>query len=139
MGVYYNKQMLADLGLTIPTTFGEFEQDLDVAKQAGEVPIQFGNNDAFPGIHEYAVIQDQMASTSYLTRLHLRDARSDALSFDTPENVEAATTLQDWAQKGYFTPGFGGGGYDNAVANFGEWPGAVHDHRELDRGEPRSR
>jgi raffinose/stachyose/melibiose transport system substrate-binding protein len=32
--------------------------------------------------------------------------------------VEAATTLQDWANTGYFTPGFGGGGYDDAVANF---------------------
>ena len=49
VGVYYNKAMLADLGLTIPATFDEFEQDLDVAKRAGEVPIQFGNNDAFPG------------------------------------------------------------------------------------------
>ena len=49
VGVYYNKQMLADLGLDVPTTFAEFEQALEVAKQAGEVPIQFGNNDAFPG------------------------------------------------------------------------------------------
>ena len=122
VGVYYNKQMLADLGLTIPTTFGEFEQDLEVATQAGEVPIQFGNNDAFPGIHEYAVIQDQMASTSYLTDFIFGRKRNE-LSFDTPENVQAATTLQDWAQKGYFTPGFGGGGYDNAVANFGDGQG----------------
>lgn len=122
VGVYYNKQMLADLGLTIPATFAEFEQDLDVAKQAGEVPIQFGNNDAFPGIHEYAVIQDQMAPTSYLTDFIFGRKRNE-LSFDTPENVQAATTLQDWAQKGYFTPGFGGGGYDNAVANFGDGQG----------------
>jgi raffinose/stachyose/melibiose transport system substrate-binding protein len=117
IGVYYNKQKLADLGLGIPTTLGEFEKAVAAAKQAGEVPIQFGNNDAFAGIHEYGVIQDQMASVDYLTDF-VFGLQGAGLSFDTPENLEAATTLQDWAKAGYFTPGFGGGGYDDAVANF---------------------
>jgi raffinose/stachyose/melibiose transport system substrate-binding protein len=122
IGVYYNKTKLTDLGLQLPTTLAEFEQDLETAKQAGQVPIQFGNNDAFPGIHEYAVIQDQVASVDYLTNL-IFGAQRDQLSFDTPENVQAATTLQDWANKGYFTPGFGGAGYDDAVANFAKGEG----------------
>ena len=122
VGVYYNKQMLSDLGLELPTTLAEFEQDLETAKQAGQVPIQFGNNDAFPGIHEYAVIQDRIASVDYLTNLIFGTQR-DQLSFNTPENVEAAQLLQDWANKGYFTPGFGGGGYDDAVANFAKGEG----------------
>lgn len=122
VGVYYNKKILNDLGLTLPTTFAEFEQDLAVAKRAGQVPIQFGNNDAFPGIHEYAVIQDQMAPVSYLTDF-IFGLRGNDLSFDTPENLQAATTLQDWADKGYFTPGFGGGSYDDAVANFAKGEG----------------
>src|SRR3954467_1852918 len=102
-GVYYNEKMLWDLGLNVPTTFDEFQQDLDTAKQAGPIPIQFANNDAFPGIHELATIQDQTASTSYLTDLSVGTKRHQ-LSFGTPENVQAATTLQDWANKGYFTP-----------------------------------
>ena len=122
VGVYYNKQMLSDLGLELPTTFAEFEQDLEAAKQAGQIPIQFANGDAFPGIHEFAVIQDQMASTDYLTNLIFGTQR-DQLSFDTPENVQAATTLRDWAANGYFTPGFGGAGYDDAVAEFGKGQG----------------
>ncbi len=122
IGVYYNKQTLSDLGLTIPTTLDQFAQDLETAKQAGIVPIQFGNNDAFPGIHEYAIVQDRMASVDYLTDLIFGTQR-DQLSFDTPENVEAARTLQDWVNKGYFTPGFGGGGYDDAVANFAKGEG----------------
>jgi raffinose/stachyose/melibiose transport system substrate-binding protein len=117
VGVYYNKQILSDLGVDVPTTFDEFEQDLAAASQAGVVPIQFGNNDGFPGIHEYAVIQDQMAPVSYLTDL-IFGLQGNELSFDTPENLQAAATLQEWASKGYFTPGFGGGGYDDAVANF---------------------
>jgi raffinose/stachyose/melibiose transport system substrate-binding protein len=122
VGVYYNKQILSDLGLSIPTTFSEFEQDLEVAKQAGQIPIQFANNDAFPGIHEFATIQDQMAPTAYLTDLIFGTQR-DQLSFDTPENTQAAATLQDWANKGYFTPGFGGAGYDDSVSNFAKGQG----------------
>ena len=117
IGVYYNARMLDDLALTLPTTFDEFEQALESAKQAGEVPIQFGNLDAFPGIHEYVVIQDRMASVDYVTDL-VFGLQGNDLSFDTPENLQAATTLQEWAEKGYFTPGFGGGGYDDAVAQF---------------------
>jgi raffinose/stachyose/melibiose transport system substrate-binding protein len=122
VGVYYNKAMLASLGLAVPTTFGEFEQDLAAAKDAGEIPIQFGNNDAFPGIHEYAVIQDQIASAQDLTSFIFGSQRN-GLSFNTPENVQAASILQNWAKAGYFTPGFGGGGYDTAVANFGKGQG----------------
>jgi raffinose/stachyose/melibiose transport system substrate-binding protein len=122
VGVYYNKALLADLGLTLPTTFEEFEHALEVAKQAGEVPIQFGNNDAFPGIHEFAVIQDRMAQVGDLTDF-IFGSREAQLSFDTPENLEAATTLQDWAKAGYFTPGFGGGGYQDAVNNFAKGEG----------------
>jgi len=122
VGVYYNKQILSDLGLSVPTTFDEFQQDLETAKQAGQIPIQFANNDAFPGIHEFATIQDQVAATSYLTDLIFGTQR-DQLSFDTPENVQAATTLQDWANKDYFTPGFGGAGYDDSVSNFAKGEG----------------
>jgi raffinose/stachyose/melibiose transport system substrate-binding protein len=122
VGVYYNKAMLADLGLTVPTTFEQFEHDLAVAKQAGKVPIQFGNNDAFPGIHEYAVIQDQMAPVSQLTDFIFGTNGSQA-SFDTPANVQAATTLQNWAKEGYFTPGYAGGGYQDAVNNFAKGEG----------------
>ena len=85
IGVYYNKAMLADLGLTVPTTFVEFEQALGVAKQAGEIPIQFGNNDAFPGIHEYAIIQDQMATVDDLTAF-IFGLNGSELSFETPAN-----------------------------------------------------
>jgi raffinose/stachyose/melibiose transport system substrate-binding protein len=117
IGVYYNAGKLEDLGLSVPTTFEEFEHALEVAKQAGEVPIEFGNTDAFPGIHEYVVIQDRMASVEDLTDF-IFGLPGNGFSFDSPENLQAAAVLQDWADKGYFTPGFGGGGYDDAVADF---------------------
>ena len=63
-----------------------------------------------------------MASTSYLTGLIFGTQRT-GLSFATPENTQAAQTLQDWANAGYFTPGFGGGGYDDSVSNFAKGQG----------------
>ena len=39
-------------------------------------------------------------------------------SFDTTENREAAAKLQEWADKGYFTPNFNGTGYDPAWQQF---------------------
>jgi raffinose/stachyose/melibiose transport system substrate-binding protein len=117
IGVYYNKQKLQELGLQVPTTFDEFQQDLQAAKDAGEIPIQFGNNDAFPGIHEYAVIQDQLANKQALTDFIFGTQGTDA-TFDTPENVQAAQILQDWANKGFLTPGFGGSGYQTVVNDF---------------------
>ena len=127
VGVYYNKQLLSSLGLTVPTTLDGFEQDLAAAKDAGQIPIQFGNNDAFPGIHEYAVIQDQLADVDVLTDFIFGTGgagRGETEStFDTPENVQAATMLQDWATRGYFTPGFAGGNYQDAVNNFAKGQG----------------
>jgi raffinose/stachyose/melibiose transport system substrate-binding protein len=117
LGVYYNKQTLEQLGLGVPTTFADFEQALEVAKQHDVVPIMFGNTDAFPGIHEYAVLQDRMTPVEDLTSLIFGTERG-ANTFDTPGNLQAAETLQRWADAGYFTPGYGGGGYDDAVADF---------------------
>ena len=122
LGVYYNKTLLTRLGLSVPTTFGDFQQGLAAAKRAGVLPIQFGNNDAYPGIHELAVIQDQLASAQTMSDFIFGHQGSQP-SFDTPQNLQAAATLQDWSKKGYFTPGFGGGGYDTSVANFAKGQG----------------
>jgi raffinose/stachyose/melibiose transport system substrate-binding protein len=122
VGVYYNKNVLAGLGLDVPTTFAEFEGALAAARTAGIVPIQFGNNDAFPGIHEYAVIQDQMASLQAISDF-IFGRRGESATFDTPGNLRAAATLQDWADEGYFTPGFGGEGYQTAVNDFAKGEG----------------
>ena len=63
-----------------------------------------------------------MAPTSYLKDL-VFGTQGANLCFDTPENAQAAATLQNWANEGYFTPGFGGAGYDNAVADFAKGEG----------------
>jgi raffinose/stachyose/melibiose transport system substrate-binding protein len=116
VGVFYNKEKVA----SPPRTFGEFEAMLAKAKQDGDVPISFGNLDKFGGIHEYQTVQNVFAD-----KQAVRDfvfAKPGA-SFDTPENVEAAKKLREWAAKGYFTPNFNGTGYDPAWQQFAKGAG----------------
>ncbi len=116
VGLFYNKDKVSQP----PTTFEEFEAQLAEAKQAGDVPIQFGNLDKWPGIHDFETIQGQIAS---------KDAIRDFVfakpggSFDTPENQQATQKIQQWVKADYFTPNFNGTGYDPAWQRFAKGKG----------------
>jgi raffinose/stachyose/melibiose transport system substrate-binding protein len=116
VGVFYNKTKVSEP----PATLEEFEESLAEAKAEGDIPIQFGNLDKWPGIHEYETLLGQTAD-----KQAVRDfvfAR-DGASFDTPEFQAAAEKLQEWADKGYFTPDFNGTGYDPAWQQFAKGKG----------------
>jgi raffinose/stachyose/melibiose transport system substrate-binding protein len=107
VGLFYNKSLVPNP----PRTFAQFQQMVAAAKAKGEIPIAFGNLDKYGGIHEFQTVQNQ-----FTPKQAVRDfvfAKPGA-SFDTPQNVQAATLIQQWARKGYFTPNFNGVGYDPA-------------------------
>jgi raffinose/stachyose/melibiose transport system substrate-binding protein len=122
IGVYYNKQKLAALGVGVPQTFGEFEHDLALAKAAGQTPIKFGALDGWPAIHDFQAIQNAYVPQQSLIDL-IYSRRGAKASFDTPQNVQAATTFRRWARAGYFGDGFLGIGYDSAEAQFAKGDG----------------
>src|SRR5918994_1659513 len=111
VGVYYNREQVPEP----PTTFEEFEAQLEQAKSDGDVPIAFGNLDKWPGIHEFETVQAQFAEPDAVRDFVF--AREGA-TFASPANEQAATTLRGWAEKGYFTPDFNGTGYDPAWQQF---------------------
>jgi raffinose/stachyose/melibiose transport system substrate-binding protein len=116
VGVFYNKSKVSEP----PATLEAFEKSLADAKQEGDIPIQFGNLDKWPGIHEYETVLSRTADKE-----QVRDfvfARDDA-SFDTPEFQDAAAKIQGWAKDGYFTPDFNGTGYDPAWQQFAKGKG----------------
>jgi raffinose/stachyose/melibiose transport system substrate-binding protein len=122
VGVYYNKSKLDALGVEMPTTWEEFQDAVTKAKDSGEVPIQFGNLDKWPGIHEYEEVMLQ-----YLDKTTARDwifgANDGSTSFNTTETVDAATQLQTMVSDGAFTDGYEGLGYDPSWADFGKGKG----------------
>ena len=125
VGVFYNRTRSSPC----PKTFGEFEDMLAKAKKDGEVPISFGNLDKFGGIHEFQTVQNQFAG-----KQATRDFvfAKDGASFDTPENREAAAKLQEWADKGYFTPELQRHRLRPRLAAVHQGQGPVHDRRHLD-------
>src|SRR5690606_17269195 len=62
VGLWYNKAKLDKLGIDPPETTEDLEKALAAAKDAGEVPIQFGNLDAWPGIHMFGFAQNQFVA-----------------------------------------------------------------------------
>ncbi len=120
VGVYYNKGKLKKLGLSQPRTWSDFTADLAKAKQAGELPIQFGNLDKWPAIHTFGVLQDQLAGKQQVRDLVFGTGSAKWTSAPT---VKAAQTLQDWAKKGYFPSGVNGVGYDDSTKQFGQGKG----------------
>ncbi len=122
IGVYYNKQKFADAGIEIPQTFADLEAALQTLQAAGEAPIVFGNLEAWPAIHTYGEIQGLYVDTAYLDDFIF--GRND-VSFETPENIQAAAKLQEWVAAGYFTPDFSGIGYDDSWAQFKSGTGAL--------------
>jgi raffinose/stachyose/melibiose transport system substrate-binding protein len=120
VGVYYNKAKLRALGLKQPTTFTQFEAALAKAKAAGEPPIQFGNLDKWPGIHTFEEPMLQFVSKDFARSWIFG---SGGKSFANAGTRVAATKVQEWASKGYFTDGYAGLGYDPSSAQFGKGVG----------------
>jgi raffinose/stachyose/melibiose transport system substrate-binding protein len=116
VSVFYNKEKVKEL----PKTFADFEAQLAEAKQSGDVPIQFGNLDKWPGIHEYETVLGQTAEKQAVRDFVFSKPGS---TFDAPGFQDAATTIQGWAKKGYFTPDFNGVGYDPAWQRFAKGKG----------------
>jgi len=113
--VYYNKDKLKSLGLSIPTSFSEFENALKVSKDAGELPIVLGGADGWPIIHVWGLVEGAFVSPEQ-TRSWIFDAKN--VQFDTPNRVKAAGKLADMASAGYFGSDSLGIGYDDANAMF---------------------
>ena len=120
VGVWYNKAKLQELDLEVPQTTEEFEAALQAAKDAGELPVQFGNLDGWPGIHEFGFVQNQFVPREDIRALGFGQ---EGASWTSEENVQAAETFTEWVDAGYFTPDFNGVGYDPSWQDFAKGEG----------------
>lgn len=118
IGVYYNKEKLADAGVEPPKTWKEFTDSLATLKEEGELPIQFGNLDQWPAIHNFGVLQDQHGAA---------EARDTVLGrgdgFDNAYTKDAAAEMADWIDKGYLPKDANGRGYDDSYKQFADGEG----------------
>ncbi|MDR0415833.1 MAG: extracellular solute-binding protein [Propionibacteriaceae bacterium] len=114
-GVFYNKALLAEAGVTAPpATTAEFEAALAAAKAADLVPLALGSLDD-GGIHLWGGLMTGLigpaASQNWVNG-------QPGSSIDVPGAVEATAKLAEWAQLGYFPGSANGTKEDDARAQF---------------------
>ena len=97
VGVYYNKEMLADLGLEVPTTLDEFEDVLAAFKKEGITPLAEAGAEYPLGQLWYELVLaygDRALVDDYQLFANDVDFHDDALT-------QATEKLDEWIDKGY--------------------------------------
>ena len=99
-GVFYNKELAAQLGMTEPPkTVAELDALLAKAKEAGIQPIMQWNKGtaglAFP-------LQNLMGSYGAPEPINDWIFQKDGATINTAENLKAAEHLEGWIKAGYF-------------------------------------
>lgn len=120
VGVFYSKERLEDLNLSVPNTWDEFVDQLGTIKEAGETPLMLGNVEQWPGLHVWGPVQGAHVKADEIRTLGFGNPGGD---WDTEGNVAAAKEIQEWAETGYFNNGFNGADYDDVWQEFAKGTG----------------
>ena len=104
-GVFYNKELAAQIGMTAPpTTVAEFEALLAAAKDAGLQPIMQWNATASGGGLAFP-LQNLMAAYGPTEPINDWIFQKPDATIDTPANLTAAEHLQQWVEAGLLPGG----------------------------------
>jgi raffinose/stachyose/melibiose transport system substrate-binding protein len=136
-GIFYNKKLAAQIGMTEPPkTLAEFEDLLAKAKAAGLLPImQWGS--AKSGMGLAFPLQALMASVGPVGPINDWIFQKPGATIDTPSNLIAAQHLETWIKNGYFPPDINAIEYTDSNSRFvkgegvftfnGDWENADYD------------
>jgi len=122
-GVFYNKQLATQIGMTeAPKTVSEFDNLLAAAKAAGLQPImQWGS--AKSGMGLAFPLQHLMAAYGPVEPINEWIFGKAGATIDTPTNLIAAQHLEEWIKAGYFPTDINAIEYTDAAARFGKGEG----------------
>jgi raffinose/stachyose/melibiose transport system substrate-binding protein len=100
-GVFYNKKLAAQIGMSAPpATLAELDDALAKAKQAGIAPIMQFNGGATGGLA--FPLQDLMASYGPAAPINEWIFQKQGATIDTSANLTATQHLDKWIKAGYF-------------------------------------
>jgi len=105
--VFYNKDIFANLGLSVPRTIGELEQVADTLVANDIIPFALANGPRWTGSFYYMYL-----ATRYAGLEPFQNAVSGAGSFEHPSFEFAGDRIIDWVNRGFFAPGFNGNDED---------------------------
>lgn len=116
-GVFYNKDLAAQIGMTeAPTTLAEFDGYLKAAKDAGLTPMNQFNGGATGGLA--FPLQGLMASYGAPSDINSWIYLQDGATIDTDTNVAAAEHLNTWIEDGYFADDINAIDYSQMMSRF---------------------
>ena len=122
-GVFYNKELAEQIGMTEPpTTVAEFEALLAKAKEAGLLPIMQWNATASGGGLAFP-LQNLMAAYGPTEPINDWIFQKTGATIDTPTNLPPPQHLQQWVEGGYFPEDVNAIEYTDANARFGKGEG----------------
>jgi raffinose/stachyose/melibiose transport system substrate-binding protein len=136
-GIFYNKKLAAQIGMTeAPKTLAEFDALLAAAKAAGLQPImEWGS--AKSGMGLAFPLQNLMAAYGPVGPINDWIFNKPGATIDTPSNLLAAQHLEQWIKAGYFPTDINAIEYTDAASRFtkgegvftfnGDWQNAGYD------------
>ncbi len=113
VGLFYNTQVLADLGIEPPRTLDDLRAACRTISEAGLVPMAFGDQEGWPGSHLLS-----MALSSALGADGMEALLSGERSWDSPEVVDALTFWQEANQNGWLGESPVSVDYDTMTAQY---------------------
>lgn len=101
LGMFYNLDIMNEHGWSIPTNLEELETLMQEIKDAGLIPIVFGNANYQGAVdHLYSTMLSCYAGPSVV-----KQAVNGEIPWDDPQMVAAIDKFKEWFDKGYITDG----------------------------------
>jgi len=97
--MFYNKDMFADLGLSVPTTLDELEDVMDAFVADGTTPLATGGAD-YPAGQLFYELALQKADRQFVNDYQLYE---NPVDFHGEELQFGADTFDEWVKKGYIS------------------------------------
>src|SRR5690606_22676221 len=111
--LYYNASLFEELGIAKPESLPDLMDACETIAGEGLIPIALSDQEGWQGGHYLSVILSSLVGSAGMEALI-----NGTQSWDSPEVVEALTTLRDMNADGCFPPSPVAIGYDNANALF---------------------
>jgi raffinose/stachyose/melibiose transport system substrate-binding protein len=118
VGIFYNRAILAELGISTPfATMADFQAALDAANAAGYTAMALGNADQWPANHTLSVLISQTCDNkTMLSWIY----GNDGADFTAPCFLEATQLMENWADSGLIDRNANSLSFDDGINRFAE-------------------
>lgn len=121
-GIFYNKKVFADNGITVPKNYQEFLDDSEKLKTAGIIPLTAGFKDGWPISGTWISLASFVYGVNKNVAKDLYDGKTKV---DGPEFKALFDGYTQMVEKGYLSKSVMSTGYDTAVQQVGEGKAAM--------------